>query len=125
MPILCQSNVHNYCTIVFDWVFLDMPRFTLDSKVLHCSLQFTFGPGGLSAPPVVGNKSEAGHCFHLLFASFFGPCVLACATRGGGRSEAGYCFHLLFFLLFFFLLRLLLFTHFCFPPYFGINRRNI
>ena len=29
--------------------------------------------------------------------------VLACATRGGGRSEAGHCFHLLFssfFLLF-------------------------
>ena len=25
-----------------------------------------------------------------------GPGVLACATRGGGRSEAGHCFHLLF-----------------------------
>ena len=29
-----------------------------------------------------------------------GPDVLECATRGGGRSEAGHCFHLLFFLLF-------------------------
>ena len=28
--------------------------------------------------------------------SYFGPGVLACATRGGGRSEAGHCFHLLF-----------------------------
>ena len=28
--------------------------------------------------------------------NFFGPGVLACATRGGGRSEAGHCFHLLF-----------------------------
>ena len=26
----------------------------------------------------------------------FGLGVLACATRGGGRSEAGHCFHLLF-----------------------------
>ena len=42
-----------------------------------------------------------------------GPGVLARATRGGGRSEAGHCFHLLFSLFFFFLfLRLLLFTHF-------------
>ena len=30
-----------------------------------------------------------------------GPGVLACATRGGGRSEAGHCFHLLFFFFFF------------------------
>ena len=33
-----------------------------------------------------------------------GPGVLACATRGGGRSEAGHCFHLLFSFFFFFLL---------------------
>ena len=66
----------------------------------------------------------------------FGPGVLACATRGGGRSEAGHCFHLLFssfssFSFFFFLLflRLLLFTHFgespvrenLFPPIFWHN----
>ena len=56
-----------------------------------------------------GGRSEAGHCFHLLFLC--GPGLLACATHGGGRSEAGHCFHLLFF-LFFFLLHLLLFTHF-------------
>ena len=31
-----------------------------------------------------------------LFSPTFGPGVLACATRGGGRSEAGRCFHLLF-----------------------------
>ena len=57
------------------------------------------------------------------------PGVLACATRGGGRSEAGHCFHLLFFFSFFFLLRLLLFTHFgespvrenLFPPIFWHN----
>ena len=40
---------------------------------------------------------------------YFGPSVLVCATCGGGRSEAGHCFHLFSF---FFLLRLLLFTHF-------------
>ena len=66
-----------------------------------------------------------------------GPGVLACATHGGGRSEAGHCFHLLFssffffFLLFllFLFLRLLLFTHFgespvrenLFPPIFWHN----
>ena len=31
-----------------------------------------------------------------LFSPTFGPGVLACATRGGVRSEAGHCFHLLF-----------------------------
>ena len=46
-----------------------------------------------------------------VFTYFIGPGVLACATRGGGRSEAGHCFHLLYF-FFLFLLRLLLFTHF-------------
>ena len=70
MPILCQSNVHNYCTIVFDWVFLDMPRFTLDSKVLHCSLQFTFGPGGLSAPPVVADEAKLAIVVTYLFPLF-------------------------------------------------------
>ena len=62
------------------------------------------------------------------------PGVLACATRGGGRSEAGHCFHLLFsfsffFSPFFFFLRRLLFTHFgespvrenLFPPIFWHN----
>ena len=55
--------------------------------------------------------------------SSFGQGVLACAIRCGGRSEAGHCFHLLFFLLPFFPLRLLLFTYFgetpvreIFPP---------
>ena len=32
----------------------------------------------------------------------FGPGVLVCTTRGGGRSEAGHCFHLLFLSFFFF-----------------------
>ena len=27
----------------------------------------TFGPGGLRAPPVVADGTEAGHCFHILF----------------------------------------------------------
>ena len=82
----------------------------------------------------------------------------ACATRAGGQSKCAHCFHLLFFwfqaacvhhtwwwteaqlaivftyvFLSFFLLRLLLLTHFrktpmakvCFPQYFGITRRNI
>ena len=97
------------------------------------------GPGVLACATPGGGRSEAGHCFHLLFftkktdfhAIFrhgqrsvaepgvfpsIGPGVLACATRGGGRSEAGHCFHLLFsssffFFSSFFLLRLLLFTH--------------
>ena len=82
---------------------------------------------------------------------------LACATRGGGRSEAGHCFHLLFSFFFFFyafccsptsvILRKLFFSpalifwhnafyfsptsgklpwlKICFPQYFGITRRNI
>ena len=33
---------------------------------------------------------------HYYAMSDFGPGVLACATGGGGRSEAGHCFHLLF-----------------------------
>ena len=45
---------------------------------LKMMILIVFGPGGLRA-----------------------PCVLACATRGGGRSEAGHCFHLLFFFFFF------------------------
>ena len=40
-----------------------------------------------------GVYSNSCGCF-LKF--IFGPGVLACATRGGGRSEAGHCFHLLF-----------------------------
>ena len=70
--------------------------------------------------------------FDKLYPMKIGPGVLACATRGGGRSEAGHCFHLLFssssffLFLFLFLLRLLLFTHFgespvceyLFPPIF-------
>ena len=32
----------------------------------------------------------------ICFPQYFGPGVLACATGGGGRSEAGHCFHLLF-----------------------------
>ena len=32
----------------------------------------------------------------LVDLTSFGPGVPACATRGGGRSEAGHCFHLLF-----------------------------
>ena len=43
------------------------------------SATYPFGPGGLRAPPVVADRSEAGHCFHLLFW----PSWLACATRGG------------------------------------------
>ena len=30
-----------------------------------------FGPGGLRAPPVVADESEAGHCVHLFFYIFF------------------------------------------------------
>ena len=85
---------------------------------------FTWTPFSWGNVPLEAMKSC--HC-HV---AFFGPGVLACATRGGGRSEAGHCFHLLFsfflsffFLLlrfyfsptsptFFFFLRLLLFTHF-------------
>ena len=61
---------------------------------------------------------------------YFGPGMLECATRGGGRSEAGHCFHILFsFFFFLLLLRLLLFTHFgespvrenLFPPIFWHN----
>ena len=67
-----------------------------------------------------------------------GPGVLACATRGGGRSEAGHCFHLLFsfsFFLFFFFFFFFSAFYFsptsgnlpcvkiCFPQYFGITRR--
>ena len=75
----------------------------------------------------------------LMEVIFVGPGVLACATRGSGRSEAGHCFHLLFFfffsffffLLFLFLLRLLLFTHSgespvrenLFPPIFWHNKK--
>ena len=67
----------------------------------------------------------------------FGPGVLACATRGGGRSEAGHCFHLLFSSFFLFLFSFFFFSAFyfsptsgnlpcvkiCFPQYFGITRR--
>ena len=59
-----------------------------------------------------------------------GPDVLACATRGGGRSEAGHCFHLLFFSFFFSYAfcfsatsRKLPCVKICFPQYFGITRR--
>ena len=60
----------------------------------------------------------------------FGPGVLACATRDGGRSEAGHCFHLLFLLLLLFscfspssgILRKLIFF---LDLIFGITRRNI
>ena len=62
----------------------------------------------LRAPPVVADEAKLA----IVFTYFFGPGVLACATRGSGRSEAGHCFHLLFFLFSFFFLRLLLFTHF-------------
>ena len=37
------------------------------------------------------------HESNTLMALCFGPGVLACTTRGSGRSEAGHCFHLLFF----------------------------
>ena len=61
--------------------------------------------------------------------------MLACATRGGGRSEAGHCFHLLFssfFFFFFFFFSAFYFSptsgnlpcvKICFPQYFGITRR--
>ena len=62
----------------------------------------------------------------------FGPGVLACATHGGGRSEAGHCFHLLFSFFFFFSAfyfsptsENLPCVKICFPQYFGITRRNI
>ena len=83
-----------------------------------------FVPPCLRAPHLVADEAKL---------AIVGPGVLACATRGGGRSEAGHCFHLLFsFFLsffFFFLLRLLLFTHFgespvrenLFPPIFWHN----
>ena len=72
-------------------------------------LLHVFSTRVLRAPHVVADEAK--------LAIVFGPGVLACATRGGGRSEAGHCFHLLFsffffFFFFFFFLRLLLFTHF-------------
>ena len=55
----------------------------------------------------------------IIILLWIGPGVLACATCGGVRSEAGHCFHLLFsssssffFFLFLLFLRLLLFTDF-------------
>ena len=82
-------------------------------------------------PPVVADRSEAGHCFHLLFS--FGPGGLRAPPVVADRSEAGHCFHLLFFFFFFFLfLRILLFTHFgetpvaeiLFPPIFWHNKKE-
>ena len=75
-----------------------------------------------------GFKNLLDHYF-----SCIGPGVLACATRGGGRSEAGHCFHLLFsfFLSFFYAFYFsptsekLPWLNICFPTYFGITRRNI
>ena len=55
----------------------------------------TFGPGGFCG-------CEAGHYFHILFLSFF--FYVFCISPTSGK---------------------LLWLKFCFPPYFGINRRNI
>ena len=41
----------------------------------------------LRLPPVVADEAKL---------AIVGPGVLSCATRVGGRSEAGHCFHLLF-----------------------------
>ena len=62
-------------------------------------------------------SSSTSYLFVVVVVILIGPGVLACATRGGGRSEAGHCFHLLFsfflfLFFFFFFLRLLLFIHF-------------
>ena len=54
--------------------------------------------------------------------NFVGPGVLACATRGGGRSEAGHCFHLLFSFFSFFSFFFLLSTPSTFHPLRGISR---
>ena len=43
------------------------------------------GPGGLRAPPVVVDGSEAGHCFHLLFSSFSMPSAFR-PLRGTSRA---------------------------------------
>ena len=52
----------------------------------------------LRAPHVVADEAKLAIVFIYFF---FGPGVLACTTRGEERSEAGHCFHLLFFLLLF------------------------
>ena len=62
------------------------PKLILTYTLVQGTEKICFGPGGLHAP----------HITHV------GPGVLACATRGGGRSEAGHCFHLLFSSSFFF-----------------------
>ena len=41
----------------------------------HC-----FGPGGLHAPPVVADGSEAGYCFQIVFGS--GVYVLTIVMTG-------------------------------------------
>ena len=55
----------------------------LDFLATRLNTQF----GSRCAPPVVADEAKL---------AIVGPCVLACATRGGGRSEAGHCFYLIF-----------------------------
>ena len=44
----------------------------------------TFGLGGLRVPPVVADRSETGHCFHLLS---FGPGVAVLDAKDSVRID--------------------------------------
>ena len=79
-------------------------------------LIFSFGPGGLRAPPVVADGSEASHCFHLLSATFFfWSRRLACANCGGRCNRSlPFVTHTFFFFFSLFLSFLFFFIVFFF-----------
>ena len=56
--VLQFFHAKNTYWIIWEYLFITLP------------LGSNFGPGGLCAPLVVMDGSEAGHCFHLLFSPF-------------------------------------------------------
>ena len=110
------------------WNFRWLPRWRqCQSKAYRCSYWFPVSKKPTKQEANGTCNSKIGCCWNKTRWQWYSE-QIACATRGGGRSEAGHCFHLLFFLFFFFL-RLLLFTHFgespvrenLFPPIFWHN----
>ena len=60
----------------------------LVAKCIKLKAVYYFGPGGLRAPPVVADGSEAGHCFHPSSILLPSPGESCCTEFSGfGRQH--------------------------------------